>query len=146
MQLPIRLFHLLPGKNLENFPFTPDLCFQIGALLAKMHKCFDSLNVKKLAKSFTIRIYMIFKNEHYFRSKESHVPFISPENHECLERLLTKFLFTKVYLILLFISFQDFISLSDIGYYSNFPIQRSSNLGGEKNALKGSIRFGVNNF
>ncbi|CAJ0581243.1 unnamed protein product, partial [Mesorhabditis spiculigera] len=66
MSLPVRLFQLLPGSNLENFQFTPELCRKIGALLAGIHKVFDSMHVEK--------------------SQEPHVPFISPENHHCLAR------------------------------------------------------------
>ncbi|CAJ0945483.1 unnamed protein product, partial [Mesorhabditis belari] len=92
LKLPVRLFHLLPGRNLENFPFTPELCFQIGALLARIHKCFDAMDVKK--------------------TTESHLPFISPENHRCIEReahvLVAKKMLSKERFDLVKTIFDDF--------------------------------------
>ncbi|KAJ1371629.1 aminoglycoside phosphotransferase domain containing 1 [Parelaphostrongylus tenuis] len=41
VQLPVRLFEVLPGTNLENFNFEPELVQEIGRLLAKFHNVVD---------------------------------------------------------------------------------------------------------
>ncbi|KAF8363169.1 hypothetical protein PRIPAC_90092 [Pristionchus pacificus] len=63
VRLPVRVFRLLPGVNLENFDFTPDLVTEIGRTLASVHRTLDG-----------------------FPHDISHVPFISPENVQCMRR------------------------------------------------------------
>lgn len=41
VHLPVRLFEVLPGSNLENFSFEPQLVEDIGELLAKFHVIAD---------------------------------------------------------------------------------------------------------
>ncbi|GMT02334.1 hypothetical protein PENTCL1PPCAC_24508 [Pristionchus entomophagus] len=63
VRLPVRVFKLLPGENLERFDFTPELVTKIGRTLATAHRTLDA-----------------------FPYKLSHIPFISPENAECMKR------------------------------------------------------------
>uniref|UniRef100_A0A0K0DMX8 Hydroxylysine kinase n=1 Tax=Angiostrongylus cantonensis TaxID=6313 RepID=A0A0K0DMX8_ANGCA len=42
VHLPVRVFEVLPGTNLENFNFEPELIQEIGRLLAKFHVVVDN--------------------------------------------------------------------------------------------------------
>ncbi|PAV61745.1 hypothetical protein WR25_11160 isoform C [Diploscapter pachys] len=61
--LPIRLFQILPGTMLENFPFEPFLVEKVGELLGKFHRITSNFDVQT-----------------------THVPFISPLNKNCILR------------------------------------------------------------
>ncbi|GMS86615.1 hypothetical protein PENTCL1PPCAC_8790 [Pristionchus entomophagus] len=63
VRLPVRVFKLLPGENLERFDFTTELVTKIGRTLATVHRTLDG-----------------------FPYKLSHIPFISPENADCMKR------------------------------------------------------------
>ncbi|GMT16278.1 hypothetical protein PFISCL1PPCAC_7575 [Pristionchus fissidentatus] len=62
-KLPVRVFYLLPGENLENFDFTPAIVTEVGRTLASVHSSLDS-----------------------FSHQLTHIPFISPENVQCMKR------------------------------------------------------------
>ncbi|GMR37837.1 hypothetical protein PMAYCL1PPCAC_08032 [Pristionchus mayeri] len=63
VRLPVRVFRMLPGEKLECFDFTPELVSEIGRTLASVHRTLDTVALPL-----------------------SHVPFISPENFNCMKR------------------------------------------------------------